>query len=70
MKNFTVEKLYSLKCAITDLWCVSLLLLITNTFNGNIESIVKKMALTDIFCSYYVNKMWKDAFLLPGNFHH
>ena len=27
-----------------------------------------EMALTEIFCSYYVNEMWKDAFLLTGNF--
>ena len=26
-----------------------------------------EMALTEIFCSYYVNKMWKDVFLLIGN---
>ena len=45
-------------------------LLITNTFNENIESIVMEVALIEIFCSYYVNKMWKDAFLLTANFHH
>ena len=64
------ENLYNLKCAVTELWCVSLLLLITNTFNGNIESTVMAMALTEILCSYYANKMWKNVFLLTGNFHH
>ena len=64
------EKLYNLKRAITDLWYVSLLLLIINTFNGNIESTVMEMALIEIFCSYYVNKKCKDAFPLTGNFHH
>ena len=24
----------------------------------------------DIFCPYYVNKMWKDTFFLTGNFHY
>ena len=44
--------------------------MITNTFNGNMESIVMEMVLTELFCSYYVNKMWKDTFLLTGNFHY
>ena len=51
------EKLYNVKCAIIDLLCVSSLLLITNTFNGNVESIVIEMALTEIFGSYHVNEM-------------
>ena len=34
------------------------------------ESIVIEMALTEIFCPYYVNKMWKDTFLLTGNVHY
>ena len=38
--------------------------LIHNTFNGNIESIVMEMALTETFSSYYVNKMWKMSFFL------
>ena len=59
------EKLYNVSSAITDLWCVSLLLLITDTFNGNIEFIVMEMALID-----YVNKMWKHVFLLTCKFHH
>ena len=56
--------------AITDLWRVFIFLLITNTFNGSIESIVVEMDLNECFCSYYVNKMWKDAFLLTVNFHY
>ena len=63
MKNFTY-----LKCSY--LWCVCLLLLIISAFNGNIESIAMEMALTEIFCLYYMNKMCKDAFLLIGNFHY
>ena len=40
--------------------------MISNTFNGNIESIVMEMAVIEIFCSFHVNKMWKGAFLLTG----
>ena len=29
-----------------------------------------EMALIEIFCSYHAIKMWKDAFLLTGNFRH
>ena len=35
-----------------------------------IESIAMEMALTEIFCLYYMSKMCKDAFLLIGNFHY
>ena len=48
-------------------FCVFSLLLIISTFNGNIESIVMEMASTEIFCSYYMNKMCKDGSLLIGN---
>ena len=68
------EKLHNLKCTMCIYWylsCVfSLLLLLINTFNGKIESIVTEMALTEFFCSYYMNKMRKDASLLIGNFHY
>ena len=50
--------------------CVSSLLLIISTFNGNLESTVMEMALTQNFCSYYMNKIWKDTSLLIGNFHY
>ena len=48
---------------------IYLLLLIIDTFNLNIKSTVMEMALTENFCSCYVNKM-KDTFLLTCNFHH
>ena len=51
----SIKKLYNLKCAITDLWCVSLLLLITDSFNGNTVSILMEMALIEIFCFHI---MW------------
>ena len=54
-------------CNYWYLWCVSLLLLIINTFNWNIKSTGTEMALTEIFCSYYVNKT-KRCLLLIGNF--
>ena len=38
--------------------------------NGNIESIVMEVDLTETVCSYYVNKMWKDAFLLDNTSYH
>ena len=62
------EKLHNLKCAFTDNYHVYLLII--STFNGNIESIVMEMALTEMFCSYYINKMCKDSSLLIGNFHY
>ena len=50
--------------------CVSSLLLIIGTFNGNIESTVMEMALTETFYSHYMNKVCKDASFLIGNFHY
>ena len=44
--------------------------MIISTFNGNIESIAMEMALIEIFCLYYINKMCKDAFLLIGHVHY
>ena len=37
----------------------TLLLLIISTFNGNIKSTVMEMALIELSCSCYVNKMKK-----------
>ena len=52
------NKVYHVKCVITDIYDVtSFLLLIINTLNGTFESIVMKIALTEIVCSYLVNKM-------------
>ena len=49
----------TLQCeiAIIDIYNVSWLLLIINTFNRNIKSTVMEMALIEMFCSYHVNKM-------------
>ena len=45
------EKLYNVKCAITDILDVYLFLLTISTFNRNVKSTVLKLALTEFFLS-------------------
>ena len=43
------EKLYNVKCAITDILNVYLFLLTISTFNRNVKSTVLTLALTEFF---------------------
>ena len=58
------EKLYNVKCAITDIMCIFTF----NTFNQNIKSTVMEIALIEFFCSCYENGNEKMPFFLLVTF--
>ena len=58
MKNFMMQSVQLLKF----IMCI-LCLLTISTFNRNVRSTVMKLALNEIFSSYYVNKLNRFLFL-------